>query len=88
MAGDSAFLAQQPDFFNACNSSYTNYNYLRQNVPGGTGCPVPVVVHGNVDYVTDVIPGRSCRILQPGETVPPSTTTAPTTRPAPPTAAT
>lgn len=74
MASDSTFLAQQPDFFNPCNSSYTNYNYLRQNVPSGSSCPVPVVVHGNVDYVTDIIPGRSCRILQPGETVPPEHT--------------
>ncbi|HWU88404.1 MAG TPA: hypothetical protein VN253_14055, partial [Kofleriaceae bacterium] len=66
MASDPSFLAQQPDFFNTCNSQLTNYNYLRE-APGGSpssGCPVPVVVHGNSDYVNDVIPGRSCRILQ------------------------
>ena len=34
-------------------------------------CPIPVVVHGNLDFVDDVVPGRSCRILQPGEQLPP-----------------
>src|SRR5262249_12126948 len=38
------------------------------------GCRVPVVVHGNLDFVDDVVPGRSCRILQPGETAPTGTT--------------
>ena len=73
MASDSTFLAQQPDFFNTCNTGNINYNYLRSD-SSSTGCPVPVVVHGNVDYVTDIIPGRSCRILQPGETVPSGST--------------
>lgn len=38
------------------------------------GCKIPVVVHGNMDFVDDVVPGRSCRILQPGEEVPTGTT--------------
>jgi hypothetical protein len=72
MASDSTFLAQQPDFFNACNSSQTNYNYVRSGTTGG--CPVPVVVRGNIGNSPEVIPGRSCRILQPGETAPVGTT--------------
>lgn len=36
-------------------------------------CPLPVMVHGNLDFVDDVVPGRSCRIIQDGEVVPPGT---------------
>ena len=74
MATDAAFLANQPDFFNQCDPLDTNYDYIRDDGTPSTGCPVPMVVHGNVDYVNDVIPGRSCRILQPGETVPAGST--------------
>lgn len=33
-------------------------------------CPVPIVVHGNLDFVDDIVPGRSCRILRPNELPP------------------
>jgi len=32
-----------------------------------------VVVHGNLSFTNDVVPGRSCRILEPGETLPSGT---------------
>lgn len=38
-------------------------------------CPVPVVVHGNLDFVNDLVPGRSCRIRRPGELAPAGTIT-------------
>jgi hypothetical protein len=43
---------------------------LPSEPPEGS-CPVPVVVHGNDDFDEDVIPERSCRILRPGELLPP-----------------
>lgn len=42
-------------------------------VPEGN-CPLPVVVHGNLPFVDDVVPGRSCRILRDGEEVPAGST--------------
>jgi len=74
MLTDSAWLNSQPDFFNPCDPLDTNYDYIRDDGTPSTGCPVPMVVHGDVDYVNDVIPGRSCRIIQPGETVPEGST--------------
>lgn len=33
-------------------------------------CAVPIVVHGNLAFVDDVVPGRSCRILKSSEPPP------------------
>jgi hypothetical protein len=81
MASDPDFLARLPDFFNACAPHLTNYDYLTQPAAGSSQlplpegyCPVPVVVRGNLDFVEDAVPGRSCRILSPGESVTSGTT--------------
>jgi hypothetical protein len=77
MASNSAFLARQPDFFNPCDPMKINYEQLKGNgtVPPPAGyCPLPVVVHGNLSFTNDVVPGRSCRILEQGEIPPPGTT--------------
>ena len=79
MASDPGFLARLPDFFNACAPHLTNYDYLTQPAGGASPppegyCPVPVVVRGNLDFVEELVPGRSCRILSPGEVVTPGTT--------------
>jgi hypothetical protein len=43
---------------------------LPESGPPAPRCPLPVVVHGNLGYVQDVVPGRSCRIVHAGEEVP------------------
>jgi hypothetical protein len=76
MATNPAFLAQQPDFFNVCDPHLINYNHLRTDgpyPPPQGACPIPVVVHGNLSFTNDIVPGRSCRILEPGETPPSGT---------------
>jgi hypothetical protein len=42
-------------------------------LPPAGSCSIPVVVHGNLSFVNDVVPGRSCRILEPGEQLPSGT---------------
>jgi hypothetical protein len=77
MASDPDFLARQPDFFNPCDLSRINYEHLKGNgtKPRPPGyCPLPIVVHGNLPFTNDVVPGRSCRILEQDETLPPGTT--------------
>jgi hypothetical protein len=77
MATNSAFLARQPDFFNPCNLGLINYEHLKgssTSAPPAGFCPLPVVVHGNLPFTNDVVPGRSCRILEQGEVLPPGTT--------------
>lgn len=76
MATNPAFLAQQPDFFNSCDPHLINYNHLRADAPYPPqqgSCAIPVVVHGNLPFINDIVPGRSCRILEPGETLPSGT---------------
>jgi hypothetical protein len=70
MANNPAFLARQPDFFNSCDTKAINYKQMEESDAPASGCSLPIVVHGNVGMTQDVIPGRSCRILQPGETLP------------------
>lgn len=76
MANNSTFLARLPDFFNPCDKSKINYEHLKgtNTLPPPGSCPLPVVVHGNLSFTDDVVPGRSCRILGQDETLPPGTT--------------
>jgi len=76
MASDPSFLARQPDFFNACDPHQINYDHAQvtDNAPLPPGyCPLPIVVHGNLPFSQEVVPGRSCRILDPDEVPPPGT---------------
>ncbi|HWO18253.1 MAG TPA: hypothetical protein VNO30_05740 [Kofleriaceae bacterium] len=76
MASNSTFLARQPDFFNPCDISKINYEHLKGSgtLPSPGSCSLPVVVHGNLSFTDDVVPGRSCRILEQGEIPPPGAT--------------
>lgn len=76
MAANPAFLARQPDFFNSCDPHLINYEHFRIDATGTPApgyCPLPIVVHGNLNFTEEVVPGRSCRILDPGEALPPGT---------------
>lgn len=76
MASNPAFLARQPDFFEACDPHKINYDHMRiEDVPTPQpgACSLPLVVHGELSFIQDVVPGRSCRILDAGETPPPGT---------------
>ena len=76
MATNPSFLDRQPDFFKTCDPHLINYENVRTDVtatPPAGYCPLPVVVHGNLGYTMDVVPGRSCRILDPGEVLPQGT---------------
>jgi hypothetical protein len=76
MASNPGFLARQPDFFEPCDPHKINYDHIRvEDSPAPTpgACSLPLVVHGNLPFTEDVVPGRSCRILDAGETAPPGT---------------